>query len=65
MSALSGGPKALIERLAKAPDGFAGSAEGSRLARKAYETVRTQDPKQADAFFVELVMLGFHPELSE
>lgn len=62
---LTGGPKLLIEKLARAPNGFASSTDGSRIARKAYEKVQAEDPEQAEAFFVELVMLGFHPELTE
>lgn len=62
---LTGVPKQLIEKLARAPSGFASSSDGRRIARKAYEWVQIEDPEQAEEFFVELVMLGFHPELSE
>lgn len=58
---LSGGPKAMIEKLARAPREFAHSPQGTAMATKALETVEKNDPEQADVFFTELVMLGYAP----
>jgi len=58
---LSGGPKALAERLATAGREFAHSKKGSEMANKAVRLVEQQDPEQVDAFRTELIMLGYNP----
>jgi hypothetical protein len=57
---LSGGPRALAQKLATAGREFAHSKKGSEMANKAMRLVEQQDPDQADAFRAELVMLGYN-----
>jgi hypothetical protein len=57
---LSGGPRALAQKLAMAGREFAHSKKGSEMANKAMRLVEQQDPDQADAFRAELVMLGYN-----
>lgn len=58
---LSGGPLALINKLASAPEGFRDTDKGRDMATRALALVRREDPEQADAFLAELVILGFDP----